>query len=97
MSSDHYKQKYLKKASEFWNLQEIPKTKEEEEFENLIHQLESMLEQHKAEVHNLEVENEEKQRQIGDVTSVIIEYEKLKREQINLSQLQKDIERYNTK
>ena len=92
--TDHYLQKYLKTANEFWALQQLDKTEEEVEYDNLIKELEKMLVEYREEIERLENENEELQQQVGDATKAFTEYHLLRDEQTRLLQLQSDISRY---
>lgn len=96
MSSDKdvYRQKYTKVARDFWALQQLEKTKEEIEYDNLIKELETMLVEYREEIEKLENENEVLQAQIGDAAKIFAEYQQLKDEEKHLLELRQDISRY---
>lgn len=93
-SQDHYRQKYLQVANEFWALQQQDKTDQEREYDDLIRQLEKMLVDFRDEIEKLENENTELQKQIGNAADIFAEFQILKEEHQNLLDLQNDISRY---
>lgn len=96
MNSDskHYQDKYIKLATEFWNLQQVDKTEEEVEFEKLISELQTMRLQYKDEIDRIDDENYELQKKVEEASNVFAEFQKLREEQNYLKKLQTEVSEF---
>ena len=94
-SRKSYNELYNEISQEFWKLQQVKQTPEEEEYENLIRQLETMLSDFRSEIEELEITNAKLQEKVEDVGPIKETYNQLREEEAQLKQLKRDLESAN--
>lgn len=94
-SRKSYTELYNEISQEFWKLQQVKQTPEEEEYENLIKQLETMLSDFRSEIEELELANAKLQERVEDVGPIKEAYNLLRSEELQLKQLSSDLENAN--
>lgn len=89
-----YRKLYEELSQSFWKLQQVPQTQEEQAYESLIQELESMTKNFQTEIAELESKNSEIKSSIDSISEIRQQYESLKNRERELRELQREVDSY---
>ena len=73
----NYQMEYEKLAKEFWELQKIPKTEEEQRYDQLCNNLEQMAKEYRAEIDKLASQNASLHEKYSEKVEIDKEFDSL--------------------